>query len=247
MNININSFLKKNSSTILTIIGSVGVGITAIVSARDTVRAIKRINYERGFHTRELNKKEKIKIAAPCYIPTVITGLSTILCVCGANKLNKNTQQSLATAYMLLDNSYKEYRKSVEETYGEEGELAVAKNLANKKIEELGPMNEDEDNAFFDLNSLQFFSSSLSKIREAEKAANEIMRTHGCVSLGTLYYMMGKDSTEYDELEGWSVGAGKLYGYDRVELDIQETTSKDGGKYYVVDFMDAPTDDYMQV
>lgn len=242
-----NNIIKKNSSTILTIIGSVGVGITAIMSARDTVKAIHRINYERGFHyDRELETKEKIKVAAPCYIPTIITGLSTILCVYSANKINKDVQKSLAGAYMLLDRSYKEYRNSVKEVYGKDGELSIIRNIADKKVDELESADENED-AFFDFTSLQFFNSTLSKIHEAEKAANEIMQTHGYVSLGTLYYLMGKDSTEHDEMIGWSIGAGKLYDYDHVELDVQEMIGKDGMKYYVVDFMDTPTDDYMTV
>lgn len=242
-----NNIIKKNSSTILTIIGSVGVGITAIMSARDTVKAIRSINYERGFHyDRELETKEIIKIAAPCYIPTVITGLSTILCVCGANKLNKDVQKSLAGAYMLLDRSYKEYRGSVKEVYGKDGDLSVVKNIADKKVDEIDSIEKDDD-IFFDFTSLQFFTSKLSKLREAEKAANEIMRTHGYVSLGTMYYLMGKDSTEYDESVGWSIGAGKLYDYDHIELDVEETIGKDGQKYYVVDFMDTPTEDFMDI
>ena len=241
-----NKFLKKNSSTILTIIGSVGVGITAIMSARDTVKAIKQIDFEQRFRTREFDTKEKIKIAAPCYIPTVVTGLSTVLCVCGANKINKDVQKSLAGAYMLLDRSYKEYRSSVKEIYGKDGDLSVVKNIAGKKVDQIGSV-EEEDDIFFDFNSLQFFTSNLSKLREAEKAANEIMRTHGYVSLGTLYYMMGKGSDEYDEMVGWSIGAGKLYDYDHIELDVEETMGKDGTKYYVVDFMDTPTEDFMEV
>lgn len=243
---NINNIIKKHSPTILSVIGCVGVGITAVMSARDTVKAMKQIDFEQRFHVRELDAKEKVKIAAPCYIPTIITGLSTILCVCGANKLNKDVQKSLAGAYMLLDRSYKEYRGSVKEVYGKDGDLSVVKNIADKKVDEAKTTDENEE-MFFDFNSLQFFPSTLSKICEAEKAANEIMRTHGCVSLGTLYYLMGKDSTEYDESVGWSIGAGKLYDYDHVELDVQEVIGKDGMKYYVVDFMDTPTEDFMDI
>lgn len=242
-----NKFLKKNSSTILTVIGSIGVGITAVMSARDTVKAIHRINFERGFHyDRELETKEKVKVAIPCYIPTIITGVSTILCVCGAHKLNKNVQKSLMSAYMLLDHSYKEYRNSVKETYGEDGELSVVKNIADKKVEGMSPVEENEE-IFFDFFSLGTFNSTLSRLNEAVESANEIMKTHGCVSLGTLYYLMGKDSTNDDEALGWSVGAGKLYDYDSIKLDIEEATGKDGIKYYVIDFVDSPTEDYMYV
>ena len=42
-------FIKKNSSTILTCIGAVGVAATAIVSARDTVKAVELLKKKRRF------------------------------------------------------------------------------------------------------------------------------------------------------------------------------------------------------
>ena len=95
-------FFKRNSSTILTVVGAIGVAATAVMSARDTVKAVKRIE-EHEAKGEKLSNKEKFKIAAPAYIPTVATGLSTIACIFGANVLNKKAQASLASSYALLD------------------------------------------------------------------------------------------------------------------------------------------------
>lgn len=244
INPKINNFFKHNSPTILTAVGCVGVGITAIMAARDTVKAIKRINYERGYQLKEFNTKEKIKIAAPCYIPTVLSGLSTMLCICGANKLNKNMQKSLTSAYVLLDQSYKEYRNSVREVHGDDGDIAVIKNISDKRVAKL---NTDEDDVFFDFFSLQFFNSSLPKMYEAERAANEILQSHGYISLKTVYSLIGEDIIGTDDLLGWSIGAGKEYGYDRITLNTDEMTREDGTKYYILDFGDAPTEDYLRL
>ena len=240
----INKFLKSNSPTILTVVGSVGVGLTAIMAARDTVKAMKRMELARKVKLRPLYTKEKIKVAAPCYIPTVLTGASTILCICGANKLNRNIQQSLTSAYVLLDQSYKEYRKTVKDVYGEEGDRRIIEDIADRKSEDLH-LAEQEDDIFFDFFDMQFFNSKISKIREAEKEANEILKTNGYISLRTLYSLMGKDIMETDELLGWSTAAGKLYGYDGIRFVIDESESKDGFKYYVLDFADTPTEDYL--
>ena len=237
-----NVFFKKNSPTILTIIGSVGVGITAVMSARDTVKAIKLID-EKQANT----KKEKLKIAAPCYVPTVITGLSTILCIFGANKLNKKTQESLAAAYALLNQTYTEYRDSVKDIYGVDGNKKVVAHVAEKRIEENGLENQPDTDVFFDFFSLQFFKAKLSTILEVEHAANEMLQMHGYVSLGTLYSFMGADIQECDESLGWSLGAGKLYGYDTIQFDISEMPREDGSRYYVLDFVDAPTEDYLDL
>ena len=240
----IENYLKNNSSTILTVIGSIGVGITAIIAARDTVKAMKQIERTSELKLRPLDKKEKIRVAAPCYIPTVLSGASTILCIWGANKLNKNTQKSLASAYALLDQSYKEYRKSVKDVYGEDGDRRVIEDIADKKSEDLN-LTEQEADIFFDFFDMQFFNSKLSRIQEAEKEANEILKANGYVSLRTVYSLMGKDIMETDDLLGWSTAAGKLYGYDGIRFVIDESESKDGSKYYVLDFADTPTEDYL--
>ena len=248
----INNFFKQNSPTILTVIGCVGVGITAIMAARDTMRAMRKIEddsyqaFQRN-RTVTLSTKEKIKIAAPCYIPTALTGLSTMLCICGANKLNRNMQKSLTSAYVLLDQSYKEFRKSVREVHGEDGEIEVIKNISYKKAAELGVPEYNDSDVFFDFFSLQFFNSKLSKIKEVETIANDMLRTHGYISLKTMYSLIGVDTFGTDNLLGWSVGAGKAYGYDHIEIDVDEMIREDGSKYYILDFVHTPTEDYLRI
>ena len=250
---NINNFLKDNSSTILTVVGSIGVGITAIMAAKDTVKAVKRLEkehwyYENGknYYIKNIPLKKRIKVAGPCYIPTILTGVSTILCICGVNKLNRNVQKSLTSAYIMLDQSFKDYRKSVNEVYGDDGESNIVKNMVEKKAEELYPTEQDED-VFLDFHSLQFFNSDLSTISEAEQTANEILQTRGYISLKDIHALMGENTVGTEESLGWSIGAGRMYGYDKIKIDIDEMTREDGGKYYIIDFVDGPTDDYMSL
>lgn len=246
MKINFKNFLKNNSSTILTVLGSIGVGITAIMSARDTVKAVKRID---EYQLVELgcvaSKKEKIKLAAPCYIPTIISGVSTILCICGANKINKNVQKSLAGAYILLDKSFKEYRNTVRDTYGEDGEMNVVKSISTKKVEEVSPVPATDEYVFFDFYSLQFFKSSIEKIYLAEKEANRILQTNGYVSLETVHSLIGEEVLSTDDLLGWSIGAGRVYGYDRIEFETTKMFKEDGSVYYIIDHLGEPSNDYM--
>ena len=251
---NFNNFLKNNSPTILTVIGSIGVGITAIMAAKDTVKAVKRLEkehwyYENGknYYVKDIPMKTRIKVAGPCYIPTIITGVSTILCICGANRLNKDVQKSLASAYVLLDHTYKEYRDAVKEIYGEDSESNIVQNIVNKKAEELYPTEEDNIETFLDFYTLQLFYSDLHTIQEAEKIANDILRTRGYISLGEVHSLMGEKTTDADNLTGWSIGAGRLYDYDSIKIDVEETASENGTKYYIVDFVDGPTDDFMNM
>lgn len=241
----INNFFRQNSSTMLTVIGSVGVVVTAVMSARDTLKARKRINYQRGYQDKEFTTKEKIKLAAPCYIPTALSAVSTILCICGANKLNKNMQKSLTSAYILLDQSYKEYKKSVKEVYGREGEEEIARHTAERKAEETQIIKPDEGDVFFDNFSLQFFTSTLENIHDAERQANEILHSQGYISLRMLYSLLGEDVIGTDNLLGWSLGAGRLYGYENIELEVTVMPREDGKVRYILDFTEMPTEDYL--
>ena len=158
-----NELLKNNSSSILTGIGVVGVIGTAVLSACATpkvVRLVENTEYEKG---EKLTKLEKVRIAAPAYIPAVLTGAATIACIIGANILNKQQQASLISAYALLDRSYKDYRHKVIELYGEEADTRIRKEIAQEDFEkELFDM-EDDEFLFYDECHRQYFVSGAEK------------------------------------------------------------------------------------
>ena len=103
------AFFKRNSSVILTCVGGIGVIATAVLSVKATPKAYERIEQAKKEKGKELTKFETIKSAAPSYIPAVAVGLGTLVCIFGANALNKRQQASLISAYTLIDKSYKQY------------------------------------------------------------------------------------------------------------------------------------------
>ena len=54
----------------------------------------------------ELTKIEKVKIAGPVYIPSILIGAGTVACIFGANVLNKRHQAALVSAYTLAESSF---------------------------------------------------------------------------------------------------------------------------------------------
>jgi len=156
---------KSHVSTILTVVSALGVIATAIVAVKNTQKAkqaLERAEWDKG---EELTTGEKIKAAAPAYIPTAVVGGTTIACIFGANVLNKQTQASLASAYALLDASYKEYRRKVEEIYGEGADNNVMQQVAVDEYEEtlIDEIPEGEL-LFFDYNSMQYFHSTVNEV-----------------------------------------------------------------------------------
>ena len=103
--------LKKASPTILTCIGAAGVVATAVLAVKATpkadslIKADSRRNHDGDPYA--ATKLEAVKSCWKCYIPAAATGVATIICIFGANTLNKKQQASLASAYALVNRSYR--------------------------------------------------------------------------------------------------------------------------------------------
>ena len=165
---------KSWASTVLTCVGAIGVVATAVVTAKATPKAIamlKKAEEEKG---EELTKLEIVKTAAPAYIPAILIGTSTIACVFGANILNKQHQASLASAYALLDNSYREYRKKVDELYGEDTDDRVLVELAKEEYEDIKDSVSGEKQLFFDYSTLRYFEASMDDVIQKATMADGV-------------------------------------------------------------------------
>lgn len=130
-------FAKRNASTVLTCLGGIGVVATSIMAAKAVPKALTLIEEAERGKGEELTKWEKVKVASPKYIPTVLVGATTMACIFGANVLSKRQQASLASAYAFLDQSYKKYRRKVVELYGEETHNEVVKAIAIEEANEV--------------------------------------------------------------------------------------------------------------
>ena len=106
-------FCKRNASTILTCIGGAGVLVTTVTAVKATPKALRLLDEAKKGKQEELTKLEKVKIAGPVYISSILIGTGTIACIFGANILNKRTQAALVSAYALVESSYKEYKEKV--------------------------------------------------------------------------------------------------------------------------------------
>ena len=162
-------------STLLTCIGAIGVIGTSVMSVKATPKAVKLLEESEKEKGEKLTKIEVVKTVAPAYIPAAILGISTIACIFGANILSKNNQAALASAYAILDRSYKEYRNKVNELYGEEAEDRVKNEIANDHYEEyeidedceedvIIEEESDDMKLFFDYNTLTMFRAPMNKV-----------------------------------------------------------------------------------
>lgn len=154
----------STASTILTCLGAAGVVATAVSAVKATPKAMSLLEHAKEEKGEELTKKEVFKIAAPAYIPTAAIGVSTIVCIFGANMLNKKFQASIVSAYALLDNSYKEYRRKVDELYGEHADERVVTELAQDIYEEDEMDLPEGEQLFFDMATMRYFTAPADEI-----------------------------------------------------------------------------------
>lgn len=152
----------SKTSTLLTCLGAVGVVATAISAIKAAPKAERLLEEARLNKGDKLTKKETVQIAGPVYIPTIITGVSTIACIFGANVLSKKAQASLISAYALLDRSYDEYTNKVKDIYGEDADDTVKAEMLKTKD---CPVDlEEGEQLFFDFTTMRYFSAPMEDV-----------------------------------------------------------------------------------
>jgi hypothetical protein len=238
-------FLKKHSSTILTVVGATGVVATAVLSVKATPKALILLEDAKKEKGEELTPVEIVKVAWKPYIPAVVAGASTIACIFGANILNTKNQASLMSAYALLDQSYKEYRNKVIELYDKEADLKVKSEMANSRFDENMELDENKL-LFFDYQSMQFFEATMEHVMQAECAFKELLHTRGYACMNEYYEMLGIPGIPEGSQLGWFDTENiDPYGCEELEFEYQKVVKEDGRELWIIDTNLPPTVDYI--
>lgn len=254
--------LKKASPTILTCIGAVGVVATVVLAVKATPKALEAIQEDsRKNHDGDpcaATKLETIKSGWKFYIPAALTGTASLACIFGANILNRKQQASLASAYALLNHSYNDYRGKLRELYGQEAHDKIIESLAAEKVDENHVIrvpglvstsslefedSNEEERLFYDNFSGRYFTSTFSKVLQAEYHLNRNFCLGGEVYLNEFYKLLGISGVEEGDAVGWFATDEMLwldFNHPKVVLD-------DGLECWVIDMMwtPGPYDEYI--
>ena len=238
------NFCKRNASTILTCLGGAGVVGTAVLVAKETPKALSRVEEATHEKGEELTKFETVVAGAPAYIPAVLVGSATIACIFGANVLNTRQQAALMSAYALLDNSYKEYRNKVDELYGEGSDREIKNEVAKDHYE---PEDEYEDGLqlFYDEFSQRYFRSTMEDVLKAEYELNHVLAQDVGAFLNDFYDLLGLDEVDYGNYMGWSTfELVETYWYCWVEFEHTKVTMDDGMECTIITMLTEPSFDF---
>lgn len=267
--------LKKSSPTILSVLACVGVAATAYLAAKAVPKASDRKwaarikkdpQNDTYYYDNEpaveaevypkLTKKETFLAVAPAYIPAAISCLATMACILGANVLNKKTQASLMSAYMLTNQHFNEYRKAAKEVYGEDADdkiqSQVAFDVVNKDhcvayvgiggthfITDGPALNDDaEQYLFYEPYTKRYFWSTVKQVENAEMDLNRRIILNGRCSVGEFLELLGVPVPEDKYyFHGWNAGYITYNTENDAWLDIRNVFNENGGN---VDDIDIP-------
>lgn len=254
-------YFRKYSPVALSCVASVGVVVTTVVAVKATPKAVELIktdskrNHNGDPHA--YTKKEAIVSAWKCYIPAVLFGVSTIACIMGANALNGRQQAALTSAYALLNNSYKEYKDKLKELYGEEAHRQIMKELAVEKAKNVPIYMEgfcgcrtlgfeelaEEDMLFYDAMGDRYFTSTITRVIEAEYRLNRNFCLGWIPSLNDFYELLGLEKTEYGDTIGWTNSNGDYYWIDFFHINTEIDGTMD---CWVIDADQIPTPEFLE-
>lgn len=238
-------FLKRNSASILTCVGAAGVIATTVTAVKATPKALTLLEKAKEEKGEELTKLEVVKVAGPAYIPSVVLGVSTLACIFGANVLNKRGQASLMSAYALVDSSYKDYRKKVDELYGEEAGGQVRAGIAKDKYEDIDIELSDGQLLYYDFYSGQYFEATPAEVKNAEYELNRKLMMDDCVYLNEWYHLLDLEPLEHGLDFGWSTCANMdAYWQTWIDFHHEKTVMDDGLECIIISFMQDPFPDF---
>ncbi len=245
---------QKALPTVLSVVSIAGLAATTIMAVRATPKAVQLIEERKTAKGENLNVKETVKAAWKCYIPAAAIGVGTVICIIGANALNQKAQASLASAYALVSNAYGKYKNKVVELYGKETHDKIISSIAAEKSNAMPitagsfirgsclDFDEKEDELlFYDTFSRRYFTSTISKVLQAEYHINRNYVLAGGVEINQFYDFLGISRIEGGDEVGW---CGCDQDISWIDFDHKKTTTDDGLEVYIIDMIFEPFELY---
>lgn len=241
-------------------------GVGALVCAiKGTVEAVKKVDEEierrnaEAFREAEeqghqnvgvidhLPPKDVIKTVWKCYIPTAVTGSTSMLCLIGSGRAAYRRSALLTSAVKMGETALTEFRQTVEETVDENTMATIKQNVAKKQLAK-HPANDNTeiyitgkgDTLCLDATTGRYFASDRETIRQAQNNMNEMLY-HGFgqyLSLNDFYDELGLPHTDIGDMLGWNID-------HRVDLELSTDFGPKGQPCIVVGHASPPRHNYM--
>jgi hypothetical protein len=215
------------------------------MAVKATPKAMRLLEAAKAEKGEDLTKLEMIGTAGAAYIPAAAIGLSTIVCILGANALNRRQQAAITSAYILLDNAYRTYRDKTRTLLGEDADVSVREAIARDRYEETDISISGNKQVFYEENCGRFFERTTEEVLQAEYHLNRNFTLRGYTSLNEFYDFLGLPHTERGDVLGWSLDWGEsFYGYSWIDFEHRPVKMDDELDVISIEMPFPPTADY---
>lgn len=241
--------LRRLSPAILTTLGILGVVGTAATAVKATPKALKLIKIRKEeLKTDKLEPMELVRVSWKCYIPSALIGAGTIACIVGIGIIDRRNQAALASAYAMLNESYKQYRQAAKKVYGDDADNKIHAEMAKDAMVHTSDwgyqvynMDMDSDSEkllFYDLTTKRYFTTTMAAVLNAEYHINRNLALRGECSLNEWLSFLGLDDVENGDEMGWDINkmVEEMDSY-WLDFDNQKTLLEDGLECIAIDTM----------
>lgn len=244
---------------ILSLLAIIGVGATACLAVRDSKKVQEAERFSVSDYANPPTKQEQVLRKVKCYVPTIISGLSTVSLILMSNAEHHKQYVALGTVCIAAENALRQYRYEVAGRYGNEVDKDIIATIAADKAEKVNIYADtafgtccsglDIDNlheqelVFFDNYSNRFFKSTFGRVLQAEYHLNRNFQLCGTVMLNDFYEFLGIDKTEQGDHIGWGQNLWND-GICWIDFNHIKNTRTDGTEYFVIDIPFGPSVDF---
>ena len=202
-------FFSKNGDVVLTVLGCVGVPLTAYFASKDTLKCKKKLEAA----GEDIAPKEKAKIIAKTYIPTACATIVTEAAIVSASVLGRHRASKYASAALLAETALRDWKDSAKEEMTPEQYSKVEKKVAEKQtISACRPVIFDPAMEFLAVEPMtgKEFRTTKAAIENAFININHMMLNQDTATLNDMLYEFGIDQVPVGDCKVWNIMRGKL-------------------------------------
>lgn len=264
--------LKKHSPEILVVAGIAGTVVSAVLACKATTKVAEILDETKGTldtihegmetgaingqeYTTEDGKKDTVVVyaqtgmkLAKLYAPAIILGTLSITSILTSNNILRKRNVALGAAYAAIDKSFKEYRGSVIERFGEQVDTELKYGIKAKKFEEIevdpetgkekkvkktvmvaDPNLQSDYAVYFDSKSRNYETNpdyNRMFLKAQQAFANDKLQTRGHLFLNEVLDDLDLPRTHAGQIVGWTKDGPD--GYVNFRIVEVERETEDG-------------------
>lgn len=244
--------IGDNSPLILTGIGAAGVITTAVLTGKATIKAYELVLAKDPVYAHNNNPamafdtRDKVKLTWQLYIPPAVSGIVTVGAVIAAHKVGSRRAAAMATAYVLSQEAFAEYKDKVLEKFGETKERNLRADIAQDRMHK-SPVSEREivmtgggNVLCFEPFTGRYFNSDMETLKKAMNDLNYQVNNNYYASLSDFYDLVGLDHTTLSDDLGWNSD-------ELMELVFDSVVASDGRPCLTFEYKVVPIKGYARV